>query len=140
MASMQFNTFGTCLICAPRQTGVACCGGDVNRRNENANSFLVPCPHCFLRNFQHADVILSLQTPLRMPETRLETRPKRRSTSVSNSAMVENVLPPLLGWQMIWTLSEFARPSRRISLVTVPFKRMRKSARLFSCPEINERM
>ena len=145
MASLQFNAFGECphelLHFKTRRTSDECmhwlfssastqtCGGSPDC--VTFLSMLTPFLFCSTCKYQ---------TRLRMPA--LATRPeeKKRSMSVCSNATEENVSPPSQDWPMTWTSSEFARPSKRISVATGPSRRMKMSEMSFSCREIKERM
>lgn len=142
--NMQFNTFGKHMISmlsGDWSRSVLRRSNDSTHRSENAIAleFLVFC----LPFFSHSEILfipilVAFQTPSRTPETTPAEAPRKRSTFVSSSATDENVSRPSPVWPTIWTLSEFARPSRRISLVTVPSKRTRTWGRLFSCRVTSE--
>ena len=74
----------------------------------------------------------SMQTPSRTPETMLGEHQKKRFTFAFSNAMEENVSQPWPVWLMISILKEFARLSKRTSVVMVLSRRTKMQGKSFS--------
>ena len=105
--------------------------------------------HALVRATRHAKMIHSLiypflqihtQTPLKTPETKAESRRKKKFTSVCNNETVASVLRRSLDWRTISTWNAFARRSKRHFLATEPCRTMKMPGKSFSWVGINERM